>query len=136
RKTEPPPCKLSEETVRRGETEEARGPWKGHGAHEHGDGWDAAFAEKSWELVGCHHEVDDFFFSSRRRHTRSKRDWSSDVCSSDLGRFATGAIAIPTRDSAIADFWEQSVPRRQSHRLRVGRITVSHRRCEEVAASR
>src|SRR5699024_12048726 len=27
----------------------------------------------------CH-----FFFSSRRRHTRSKRDWSSDVCSCDL----------------------------------------------------
>src|SRR5699024_11712979 len=25
-----------------------------------------------------------FFYSSRRRHTRSKRDWSSDVCSSDL----------------------------------------------------
>src|SRR5699024_12155209 len=25
-----------------------------------------------------------FFVSSRRRHTRSKRDWSSDVCSSDL----------------------------------------------------
>src|SRR2546421_167918 len=25
----------------------------------------------------------DFFFSSRRRHTRSDRDWSSDVCSSD-----------------------------------------------------
>src|SRR5699024_11863379 len=28
-----------------------------------------------------------FFFSSRRRHTRSKRDWSSDVCSSDLAGF-------------------------------------------------
>src|SRR5699024_12049148 len=28
-----------------------------------------------------------FFFSSRRRHTRSKRDWSSDVCSSDLPSF-------------------------------------------------
>src|SRR5690625_7557203 len=26
----------------------------------------------------------DFFFSSRRRHTRWPRDWSSDVCSSDL----------------------------------------------------
>src|SRR5204863_3549143 len=26
-----------------------------------------------------------FFFSSRRRHTSSLRDWSSDVCSSDLG---------------------------------------------------
>src|SRR5699024_11933562 len=30
-------------------------------------------------------DIDDgFLFSSRRRHTRSKRDWSSDVCSSDL----------------------------------------------------
>src|SRR2546421_708775 len=28
-----------------------------------------------------------FFFSSRRRHTRSDRDWSSDVCSSDLTVF-------------------------------------------------
>src|SRR5207245_4839818 len=27
-----------------------------------------------------------FFFSSRRRHTRCYRDWSSDVCSSDLRR--------------------------------------------------
>src|SRR5690606_39402474 len=27
-----------------------------------------------------------FFFSSRRRHTRFSRDWSSDVCSSDLTR--------------------------------------------------
>src|SRR5207249_7899044 len=30
-----------------------------------------------------------FFFSSRRRHTRSKRDWSSDVCSSDLQTYGT-----------------------------------------------
>src|SRR5215813_15432052 len=29
-----------------------------------------------------------FFFSSRRRHTRCGRDWSSDVCSSDLGHDA------------------------------------------------
>src|SRR4249920_3449435 len=28
--------------------------------------------------------IDCFFFSSRRRHTRCGRDWSSDVCSSDL----------------------------------------------------
>src|SRR5207245_8410749 len=27
-----------------------------------------------------------FFFSSRRRHTRCYRDWSSDVCSSDLAK--------------------------------------------------
>src|SRR5690606_41014798 len=29
-----------------------------------------------------------FFFSSRRRHTRFSRDWSSDVCSSDLFAYA------------------------------------------------
>src|SRR2546422_1704144 len=29
-------------------------------------------------------ETISFFFSSRRRHTRCSRDWSSDVCSSDL----------------------------------------------------
>src|SRR5207247_5316923 len=32
-----------------------------------------------------------FFFSSRRRHTRSTRDWSSDVCSSDL---TTGLVVV------------------------------------------
>src|SRR5438034_11546054 len=31
-----------------------------------------------------------FFFSSRRRHTRSLCDWSSDVCSSDLGHDPEG----------------------------------------------
>src|SRR5438094_7872807 len=34
-----------------------------------------------------------FFFSSRRRHTRSYGDWSSDVCSSDLDRPVAGAQA-------------------------------------------
>src|SRR6266704_5256681 len=37
-----------------------------------------------------------FFFSSRRRHTRSKRDWSSDVCSSDLAA-AAGLAALASR---------------------------------------
>src|SRR5690606_40110323 len=32
-----------------------------------------------------------FFFSSRRRHTRFSRDWSSDVCSSDLYAWALPA---------------------------------------------
>src|SRR6266496_5891365 len=34
-----------------------------------------------------------FFFSSRRRHTRSLRDWSSDVCSSDLGALPPAVVA-------------------------------------------
>src|SRR5215813_11530169 len=38
-------------------------------------------SKKVSELVKIH-----FFFSSRRRHTRCGRDWSSDVCSSDLPR--------------------------------------------------
>src|SRR5690606_40234110 len=35
-----------------------------------------------------------FFFSSRRRHTRFSRDWSSDVCSSDLivGKVISGVV--------------------------------------------
>src|SRR5690606_31079950 len=35
-----------------------------------------------------------FFFSSRRRHTRFSRDWSSDVCSSDLKKAMTYPIAV------------------------------------------
>src|SRR2546422_1333003 len=34
-------------------------------------------------MVDCYYYI-FFFFSSRRRHTRCSRDWSSDVCSSDL----------------------------------------------------
>src|SRR2546422_3644154 len=34
-----------------------------------------------WPLIDL---LSFFFFSSRRRHTRCSRDWSSDVCSSDL----------------------------------------------------
>src|SRR5699024_11476757 len=39
-----------------------------------------------------------FFFSSRRRHTRSKRDWSSDVCSSDLDLGRGGEVGCPRRE--------------------------------------
>src|SRR5215207_10587100 len=45
-----------------------------------------------------------FFFSSRRRHTRSTRDWSSDVCSSDLIYRATGILhSVDRLDAAEAD---------------------------------
>src|SRR5256885_3950084 len=35
-----------------------------------------------------------FFFSSRRRHTRLQGDWSSDVCSSDLGAYRSAPLGI------------------------------------------
>src|SRR5439155_6767434 len=38
-----------------------------------------------------------FFFSSRRRHTRWPRDWSSDVCSSDLRGWTTRESAKPAQ---------------------------------------
>src|SRR5947207_12657858 len=43
-----------------------------------------------------------FFFSSRRRHTRSLCDWSSDVCSSDLatGRGREGLAVLAARGGA------------------------------------
>src|SRR5256884_6890966 len=43
-----------------------------------------------------------FFFSSRRRHTRCSRDWSSDVCSSDLELESHPvALAVMERNSII-----------------------------------
>src|SRR5439155_15469593 len=39
-----------------------------------------------------------FFFSSRRRHTRWPRDWSSDVCSSDLGLGVAGGFKFLVED--------------------------------------
>src|SRR5436309_15346818 len=37
-----------------------------------------------------------FFFSSRRRHTRFSRDWSSDVCSSDLNGTRLSVLSTET----------------------------------------
>src|SRR5438445_5653211 len=44
-----------------------------------------------------------FFFSSRRRHTRYWRDWSSDVCSSDL-RHQSAAAGFQSRRRRIRAF--------------------------------
>src|SRR3989454_2470348 len=42
-----------------------------------------------------------FFFSSRRRHTRLQGDWSSDVCSSDLGKIIADAMEKVGKDGVI-----------------------------------
>src|SRR5208282_6183447 len=49
-----------------------------------------------------------FFFSSRRRHTRCYRDWSSDVCSSDLAM--GGVYAIPAVFMAVRGAFTNTVP--------------------------
>src|SRR3989440_9066714 len=42
-----------------------------------------------------------FFFSSRRRHTISDRDWSSDVCSSDLNAAILAASHLPDGKATV-----------------------------------
>src|SRR6476620_12622887 len=62
-----------------------------------------------------------FFFSSRRRHTRYWRDWSSDVCSSDLPHATTSAA----RAAAAIDQWASAQQRNptsgRSEERRVGK---------------
>src|SRR5207249_9526985 len=64
-----------------------------------------------------------FFFSSRRRHTRSKRDWSSDVCSSDLFTGATekqvGKFEQADRGTIFLDEVGDMSPKTQAKVLRV-----------------
>src|SRR2546422_1226669 len=49
------------------------------------------------------HFVFFFFFSSRRRHTRCSRDWSSDVCSSDLFSPLKGSFYSKAGGQAIGN---------------------------------
>src|SRR5438067_12651429 len=69
-----------------------------------------------------------FFFSSRRRHTSSKRDWSSDVCSSDLSGhslwlrgLAAGKATVKVSAGGKSDSAEISVRARRSEERRVGK---------------
>src|SRR3712207_9472087 len=55
-----------------------------------------------------------FFFSSRRRHTRYWRDWSSDVCSSDLPPARLGAGGRPPARVRRVGSWEALRVRRMA----------------------
>src|SRR2546422_9095367 len=50
----------------------------------------------------CLPHLISFFFSSRRRHTRCSRDWSSDVCSSDLLTFEQVETDVRARNAGLA----------------------------------
>src|SRR5207249_5575560 len=101
------------------------------------------------------------FFSSRRRHTRSKRDWSSDVCSSDLAelcpldgrariqkdpgvpvslRFPPPPVRFPEsrafRPLSQRVSWETSPPpSRQVLPREIGRASCRERVCISVIAA-
>src|SRR5438067_13199461 len=63
--------------------------------------------------MGLSHQ---FFFSSRRRHTRSKRDWSSDVCSSDLtAELALSPALAPEEVAGERDWLSSRIQRRRDN---------------------
>src|SRR5947207_6291361 len=68
-----------------------------------------------------------FFFSSRRRHTRSLCDWSSDVCSSDLSVAALKAARLAVYPSSsrlksrISQCEHSRLGRRPEDRQRIAR---------------
>src|SRR5690606_40602824 len=64
-----------------------------------------------------------FFFSSRRRHTIFSRDWSSDVCSSDL--VATQGIGDPTKPLLIGNSAENRPYRDQLDELKLYNYALS-----------
>src|SRR3712207_7620241 len=71
-----------------------------------------------------------FFFSSRRRHTRYWRDWSSDVCSSDLTRSAPGgaspqAVAVPRSCSGSVSVQPGPLPLVPSSQPPSRRVTLT-----------
>src|SRR5438105_9854890 len=85
-----------------------------------------------------------FFFSSRRRHTRSTREWSSDVCSSDLGSKGCGMFRDPEAYREFACLFplgvqslnifsvRSSIGRRESHAILARSWCASERIMKEV----
>src|SRR2546426_5601972 len=84
--------------------------------------------------------VHEFFFSSRRRHTRLQGDWSSDVCSSDLVRLVRAYVAEAfevERFQRLANRYRKRVlraqgastltsPDRKSTRLNSSHLVISY----------
>src|SRR6266498_1256553 len=72
-----------------------------------------------------------FFFSSRRRHTRCGRDWSSDVCSSDLLREHAAAAdpvaALSDQEKRVLELIGEGLTNRQiAERMFLAEKTVKN----------
>src|SRR5687768_18614552 len=71
-----------------------------------------------------------FFCSSRRRHTRCSRDWSSDVCSSDLdpvgyvGLWLADAAVDPAAQPALAAHWLDWFEETKTEAVGFGLVTL------------
>src|SRR2546422_10751982 len=65
-----------------------------------------------------------FFFSSRRRHTRCSRDWSSDVCSSDLRKKLSPIVELESAGTVRARFSNVNSARSGDHVITGGVSTA------------
>src|SRR5258707_11744378 len=67
-----------------------------------------------------------FFFSSRRRHTRYWRDWSSDVCSSDLADIRMADLIAELRriGGSVQEVGLEAIKRLDRHRHAVSRQRI------------
>src|SRR5699024_2822561 len=74
-----------------------------------------------------------FFFSSRRRHTRSKRDWSSDVCSSDLEDMLE-KIMMAHRNGSVVDGHAAGIGRDDLNVYMAAGIRSDHESIDAVEA--
>src|SRR2546429_9578028 len=70
-----------------------------------------------------------FFFSSRRRHTRCSRDWSSDVCSSDLINYTPGYVREELEEQPLVENPEL----RERKKQRAGLVSELNRLKIELA---
>src|SRR2546422_7728800 len=69
-----------------------------------------------------------FFFSSRRRHTRCSRDWSSDVCSSDLGEIVSLELPKEEREKKARQIASQRKTGESSAaNLRIGQLPADRK---------
>src|SRR3989442_14550154 len=72
-----------------------------------------------------------FFFSSRRRHTRCGRDWSSDVCSSDLGEATADEIWRVFEQPDLVRSGLAPARGEGAHRLERRQIEIGRASCRE-----
>src|SRR5207248_8223423 len=86
--------------------------------------------------LDCKYYVLSLFFSSRRRHTRSYGDWSSDVCSSDLFRRTPDTELFQEFDENLRDAMMQEtqlfvLSQLQENRPVTELVTADYSRSEE-----
>src|SRR5271169_6094034 len=73
-----------------------------------------------------------FFFSSRRRHTRCYRDWSSDVCSSDLSADRAAKHPFRGRTWSFEELVQHRLNERFDSQITLDTMRTRHAACQQA----